>query len=231
MSGTLNYECGCVNTIDDRCGAVRSVLKCDHHKSLQRETGELGEEYYRGLGALDADAQKRYRHQFEDGLGLVPEAMGPMSVLEIGAGASSYRPLFKNWQYSACEPSQWACGWLHEHYPGIAVWCGDWGTMYESNVRFQMKYDAILCAHALEHMADAPTALVQMAECLEPGGVLYILIPDGDDDQINPDHLFFFNRLSLARAVEAAGLTIERVEVRKYVPHEHFIYMTARNLS
>lgn len=228
MSGTLNYECGCVNTIDERCGAIRSVLKCDNHKSMQRETGELGEEYYRELGALDADAQKRYRHQFEDGIGLIPEAKdGPMSVLEVGAGASPYRPMFKNWQYTACEPSQWACGWLHEHYHGIGVWCGDWEKMYASNVRLQMKYDAILCAHSLEHMQDAPAALAQMVECLEPSGVLYIIVPDGDDDPLNPDHLYFFNRMSLTRAVFMAGMAEVSIERRKYVEREHFIYCKA----
>lgn len=226
MSGTLNYECGCVNTIDERCGAMRSVLKCDHHKAMQREIGELGEEYYRELGVFDPEGAPRHRHQFEDAFGLVPEAMKPMSVLEIGAGASSYRPLFKNWQYSACEPSQWACGWLHEHYPGIAVWCGDWDKMYASNMRRNVRYDAILCAHSLEHMEDAPAALVQMADCLEPGGVLYIIVPS-DDDQLNPDHRFFFNRMTLTRAMSLAGMTVQSMELRKYIEREHFIYCKA----
>lgn len=225
---TLTYECGCVNQIDIRCGALRSLVKCDHHKAMQREIGELSEEYYRELGALDDDASQRYRLQFEECLGLVPECDGlvQLSVLEIGAGCSPYRPMFKGWDYWACEPSLWACQWLNDRYSGANVWHGALDSFWDKSVRGGYRHDAILSAHSLEHMADAPEALCKMADLVRPGGVLYLILPD-DTDPLNPDHLWFFNRTTLASAVSLAGFAVDVIESRKRIDRENFLYCRA----
>lgn len=42
--------------------------------------------------------------------------------------------------------------------------------------------DVIVCSQTLEHIADAETALTNMVNWLEPGGVLVLTVPDGARD-------------------------------------------------
>lgn len=222
------HRCGCVTEIEPVCGAQISVTKCSHHLAAQREIGALGEDYYRELGALNEGARQNYEREFVDGFGELPQAGGISDVLEIGGGASPYIPMFhsKGYRYFGIEPSTWACRWTMEMYRNqvhemkAMVWENPLPSLCHP-------FDVILCAHALEHMHDAPAALKKMANHLLPGGTLYILVPD-DTDLVNPDHLWFFNTTSLGKAMSLAGLAVESMQVRRRVPHENFIYCKAR---
>jgi hypothetical protein len=55
---------------------------------------------------------------------------------------------------------------------------------------------------------------------------LRIIVPN-DDDPTNPDHLHFFDPMSLGRALDLAGLVVGRMEMRRVVKHEQFIYARA----
>ncbi|NCX56194.1 MAG: hypothetical protein EBW87_03235 [Burkholderiaceae bacterium] len=169
---SITYQCGCVNDFDR--GVLKSILKCDHHKSMQREIGELGEEYYQENGAMDPEASVRYAAQFEECFGKC-EPVNPdrTFALEIGAGASHYVPMITGagWFYCACEPSRWARRWMLEQYGdrriqlSNATWedydrdadclLGDRGCSGGE----WWQYGMILAAHSLEHMIDAPAAL------------------------------------------------------------------------
>lgn len=224
----ITYECGCVNDYDR--GLIKSILKCDYHKSMQRDIGELGEDYYRENGVMDPEAPVRYREQFEEALGPIERPRDNTAAMEVGAGASRYVPMITEagWDYHACEPSRWARQWMVDEY-GVsdlrlsnATW-EDYGSEFAAHRQFGM----IFSAHSLEHMIDAPAAVVKMAAWLEPGGVLYLTLPD-DTDGCNPDHLWFFNRISLKRCLESAGLLVEAMEIRRYIPRENFLYFKAR---
>jgi hypothetical protein len=52
-------------------------------------------------------------------------------------------------------------------------------------------------------------------------------VPD-DSDPVNPDHLWHFDERTLRGCVEAAGLVVERLVVRKYIERENFLYVRAR---
>jgi SAM-dependent methyltransferase len=77
-------------------------------------------------------------------------------------------------------------------------------------------FDAIVMTHVLEHLGDPPAALRQIAQALNPGGVLYVAVPDNESwqfrifgkewDAVNPvAHFQFFNERSLDRALREAG--------------------------
>lgn len=226
MSGSMREPCGCELEIDDRCGALHSILKCDKHKSKQREITGLDAAYYGELGAIDDNAIPPHIREFEDAFGKL-DAAGGKDALEIGAGASRYVPMILDAGYSsynAIEPSAWACEWLKNKYPKN-VWT--FQMAWEDYVTDPLRYDMILSAHSLERMIDAPSALQKMADHLNPGGRLFIVIPD-DSDLTNPDHLWFFNKNTLDHAMELAGLTVEIMKVRKIVAHENFIFCMAR---
>ncbi|HUR80975.1 MAG TPA: methyltransferase domain-containing protein [Thermoanaerobaculia bacterium] len=77
-------------------------------------------------------------------------------------------------------------------------------------------FDAIVMTHVLEHLGDPNAALRQIAQALNPGGVLYLAVPDSESwqfrifgkewDAVNPvAHYQFFNERSLTRALREAG--------------------------
>lgn len=227
---SITYPCGCVNDFDR--GVLKSILKCDHHKSMQREIGELGEEYYQENGAMDPEASVRYAAEFEECFGKC-EPVNPDCpfALEIGAGASHYVPMITDaeWAYYACEPSRWARQWMMSKYSDRFVRLNNstWESFSGDTHGGWWKFGMILSAHSLEHMSDAPAALEKMAEYLAPGGVLYLVLPS-DDDPLNPDHLWFFSAATLDLSVRMAGLVVEVLDTRQRIERERFIYCKAR---
>lgn len=77
-------------------------------------------------------------------------------------------------------------------------------------------FDVVVMTHVLEHLADPVAALRQVAQSLNPNGVLYVAVPDSESwqfrifgkewDAVNPvAHYQFFNERSLTHAMRDAG--------------------------
>ena len=227
------YPCGCTNDTDPVTGADFSVTKCDHHKSKMRETQELGEDYYRELGALNDGARENYEREFIDGFGhpAFPQPCGSHLAIEIGGGASPYVPLLRNagWYYHGFESSQWAVNWTNQQYGQDAA---SRATITEDcGITLPTLAGLVLCAHSLEHFAKPFAVIDMVATMLEPGGVFYVLVPDGRDDPVNPDHVWFFSPDALTKSLRRAGFAVEQLVSRQRVAHEKFIYCKARKLS
>lgn len=224
----ITYDCGCINETDLSSGIICSVSKCEFHRSHARDPASLGETYYRELANLDGSGDlmnSTHLEEMVEALGPFPLATGECLALEIGCGISPYVCAIQvaGWQYFAIDCSPWVSIWMRDHW-GVAIMTGSWESCNAPSY-----FGLILCAHALEHMADAPSALEKMARALEPGGELWIVVPD-DSDPTNPDHLWFFDEHTLRSAVASTGLTILRLEVRSIVPREKFIFVRARKL-
>jgi SAM-dependent methyltransferase len=222
------HSCGCVNEFHEPTGALRRVSTCRRHMRDYRAPETLGLDYYTKLGLLKNGMLQPTNHVAEltEALGPIPPPSGNRDVLEIGCGVSPYAGVLieRDWHYMGVEPSLWACGWMRRIY-GV-------GTL---PLRFEQvevmippaMYGLILAAHSLEHMDDAPGAIARCAELLAPGGQLWIVIPD-DTDKTNPDHRWCFSQDSLWYTVEATGLAVEHVAIRRYVKHENFQYLRAK---
>ena len=222
----ITYDCGCVNETDPPSGILRNVFKCNFHRSYARDPASLGETYYRELANLDGSGElvnSTHLAELIEALGPFPAAVGNCRALEIGCGLSPYVCAIQvaGWQYAAIDCSPWVSIWMRDHW-GVTTMTGSWEAWNTTAV-----YGLILCAHALEHMVDAPSALAKMAGSLETGGELWIVVPD-DSDPTNPDHLWFFDEHTLRSAVASTGLTILRLEVRSIVPREKFMFVRAR---
>ena len=215
----ITYGCGCVNEVHLPSGVLRSVSKCAKHSRMRRDPAMLGEAYYREQGAFDGPHLKQLR----EALGPFPEATSSRRALEIGCGCSPYAGAIKaaGWGYIGLDLSPWAAQWTAETH-GVIAFSRDWegGPWYKADVGI------ILAAHVLEHFRDAPGALAHMALELEPGGQLWLVVPD-DTDPCNPDHEWFFSPETLRTSVEQCGLRVEAMEVRKYIARENFIYCRA----
>ena len=222
----ITYPCGCVNEVHGLSGIVRSVVKCDFHQRYARDPATLDEAYYTELAHLDGSGElvnSTHLAELAEALGPFPYADGRCQSLEIGCGVSPYVEAIRqaDWDYTGLDVSAWVASWICDHWK-VKTIVANW-EMWDSTDRFGL----ILCAHALEHMMDAPAALDKMVAALEPSGELWIVVPD-DSDPVNPYHLWFFNERTLRAAIEATGLTILRLVVRSIVPREQFLFVRAR---
>jgi SAM-dependent methyltransferase len=219
------HPCGCVNEVHGLSGILHSVRKCPRHAAKSRDPAMLDGRYYEELGVIKDGKLLPTKHveELAEALGLFPEADDNGIALEIGCGASPYVSAIRAqwWTYMGMDLAPWAGQWIRDYW-GAPCLVGDWET-----VQLHGGFGLILCAHALEHMRDAPAALAKMATCLQPGGELWIVVPD-DSDPSNPDHFWMFTEATLRSAVEAAGLVVERTAVRKYIERENFLYARAR---
>lgn len=219
---TLHYACGCRNEVST-FGALRSVAKCDGHRREAREAGELGDDYYRSNGALDDDAPSRYEAELAEVLGTLPAPPVPGAVaMEVGCGASPYVRAIRRagWAYHGLDASAWACEWMRCRY-GADMTRADFAAWTPT-----LAPGLILCAHAIEHMHDAPAAILKMADMLTPGGELWAIVPD-DSDPINPDHIWTMHRSGLQYILESAGMRVYRLDERRRIEREKFIYCRA----
>lgn len=221
------HPCGCQNELHEPTGALRRVLTCSRHMRDHRAPETLGEAYYTELGLLDHGMLKSTNHVAEltEALGPIPAPKDHGDALEIGCGVSPYAGVLmeRGWSYAAVEPSKWACGWMLRIVGAIAL-----PHRFEAT-KSLLPYGSfgfILAAHSIEHMDDAPGAIKRCAELLAPGGQLWIVTPD-DTDKTNPDHQWCFSSDSLWYTVEAAGLTVEHITLRRYIKKENFLYVRA----
>lgn len=231
------HSCGCTTAPAEPYGVLRSVTKCAKHRAERRDPATLGEAYYRENGALDADAPGRYVGELVEALGELPRAAEKLenNALEIGCGASPYVEAMdrRGWIYHGLDASRWAAEFMRTE-TGYRIACASFEAMDfeepwspEPDEWLPDRFGLILAAHVFEHLDDAPAAIARAARLLAPGGELWIVVPD-DQDLCNPDHIYFFSPETLRACVEAAGLTVERMEVRRYIAREQFIYCRAR---
>lgn len=221
----ITYPCGCVNEIHEPSGILHGVSKCGFHLVGRRDPAKLGAAYYTELAQLDHNdfGDSRYLDQIYEALGEFPAPSSEPQALEIGCGISPYAGALQaaGWRYIGLDSSPWAAGWTAKRYGVVTLaksW--EWWKAYPS-------FGLVLCCHALEHMRDAPAAIAKMAGVLVPGGELWVIVPD-DSDPVNPDHIWHFSLETLRAAIEMAGFTVERLESRRIVERENFLFVRAK---
>lgn len=90
-----------------------------------------------------------------------------------------------------------------------------------------IKFDVIAMFHLLEHIEEPNIFLQQIYDCLQPGGILFIIVPNVESFTNNlfgynnpdfqvPDHLYFYSRISLAALVNRVGFDILQMFTKEY---------------
>jgi trans-aconitate methyltransferase len=174
------------------------------------------------IDASDSIASSRHVAEMVEALGVFPHAGTNRRCLEIGCGTSPYVGALRmaGWNYLGMDVSDWAIHWNATYWAARVVhadfegWSSAW------------KFGLIICAHCLEHLRDAPEAVVSMVNHLDHGGTVIILVPD-DRDPANPDHLWCFKEDSLGKCAELAGLKVQKLVRRSIVEREDFLFMLA----
>lgn len=93
------------------------------------------------------------------------------------------------------------------------------GTLEEFDT--DERFDMVFMSHVIEHVLDPVLAMQRIADLLKPGGVVYLETPNVGSLDARlwgsnwglvhyPRHLWLFDRTTLRRLVESAGLRVER---------------------
>jgi 2-polyprenyl-3-methyl-5-hydroxy-6-metoxy-1,4-benzoquinol methylase len=168
--------------------------------------------------ALIPEIQSRATYEWNNAL--APWRSGG-SVLDIGCGSGAYLRTMRalGWKVFGVEPDARAADITRDR-AGAEVFVGTIGSV-ELPLR---SFDAVVSMHAIEHDSDPVRFLTRAAECLRPGGFLYIQTPNynslarrvfGRDWYAldPPRHLTMFTPASLAGLARQTGL-LRSVRVR-----------------
>lgn len=145
------------------------------------------------------------------------ERVGPLvvnrRVLDFGCGAGALMEKLKPLvgEIDGLEPTD----------PFRALLQKQGFTVFESVDAIDKQYDNILMFHVAEHLADPVATLTKLSARLRPGGSIYLEVPNVNDALVSlydieasrkflffRDHLQYFSRASLTRAVKEAGLRL-----------------------
>ena len=227
-SGNNNeIACGCILNMCEVCNTSKSIKKCDLHKPSNCDSKQYFLDELRGVfndipqhlkicGELEA-ALKTFNFT-------IPKGDVEFTVaLEIGAGIGNFAPLFmsRGYRYEALEPDYWASKYIRGAYC-----CAVHNIIFERFTE-DLRWDAIIASHVLEHFDDAPGMLMKMFRILKDEGYFYLVIPD-DSDLGNPDHKWFFSEPSICYWLEEVGFQNLNITSRQVVTWEKFIYIVAQ---
>ena len=158
------------------------------------------------LGLKDADF-------FE---GVVPSLPGPLSVLDVGCATGRLLKHFKDlgWKTAGAE----LCGPSAEHGNG-RYGVGIRPLSLEDAAFADGEFAAVHASHLIEHVDDPAAFAAEVARVLRPGGVFVCVTPSIGGFQARlfgsswrsaiPDHVTLFDKRTLRRLLEGAGLVVE----------------------
>lgn len=226
------HECGTV--FRSGSGQEDPAALYDESYYLERWPGSLGRFFY----SFTPEKNRKTRffscqlQEFEKLLG------GPGRILDVGCanGVFVWLARERGWQAEGLETSGFAAEWGRNQFDVFIHQCPIEELEPES------VYDVITLWDTLEHLSDPAGTLRECRKRLVPGGLMAILTPDTGSlvnrlvhafSKIAPersrsllqklyheDHLCYFNRDSLARALIDNGLLVQWMQGHDESPRD-----------
>lgn len=191
-------------------------------------------QYYEPFGYLPGD-EWDYRAMKQAGfarlLRVAETQFAPGSLLDVGSALGDLMVVAKRrgWEVRGVELNPFAVAQAERVLP-CASFLGSLQDMPAS----QGSFDLITCLDVLEHLRRPDESLRRMHELLRPGGGLLIATIDAGGwlarlsgprwVHFHRDHLWYFNRETLTRMVQAAGFEVLRWEVPPKVFNLRYIF-------
>ena len=138
------------------------------------------------------------------------------TILDVGSGLCVFlsRMQSAGWRCTALDPDPRAV----EHartVAGVEAVCGDFRTAQGLGA-----FDAIAFNKVLEHVPDPEALLKRAADHLNPGGFIYLEVPDGelasrdgaDREEFHIDHWHIFSAASTALLAARCGYAVKALE-------------------
>lgn len=141
-------------------------------------------------------------------------------LLEVGPGFGDLLRLAREcgFQCQGIEPSP-TLGEIASSRSGVPVQC-----MRVEDLKTDNRFDVIVFSHVLEHIPQVDMVLHRLRRLLNPGGILYIAVPNVDSWEAKfpgwisyqPYHLFYFSSVTLSGILDKSGF--EMVECSTFEP-------------
>ena len=154
------------------------------------------------------------------------------SLLDIGCGSGELIQVAREMGYQAAgmDYSRSLARYAREKY-GAEVYVGDIET-----VLLPDRFDIAVMSHVLEHTTDPQATLTSVRELLDPGGLLYVAVPNVDCwesrfrgwGSYEPYHFWYFNQDALSCLLEKVGYQV--VNIHTWEPYSAWLNTVIRTL-
>lgn len=154
-------------------------------------------------------------------LDFAAEQLAPSSnptLLDVGSGLGVFPYAMKEagWICTALDPDPRACAHITERVEVSAI-NADFIT---AGVEQLGTYDVVSLNKVIEHVEDPCSLLRNAADVTEPGGFVYVEVPDADGAAVHGpgreeffvEHHHVFSAASLSSAVERSGLQVAHIK-------------------
>jgi SAM-dependent methyltransferase len=186
-----------------------------YYESLDTENIKSKFQRVMSMGPKESDNWTRVRRilknisEFQSSFGLVQGRR----ALDIGSGTGVFaaRLLMEDssWSVDCVEPDPRACLHIQEVVSNASVFCGTLGQCENLQT-----YDLITLNRVLEHLPDPLIIVRQIKTLLNPGGVVYIEVPDlvcyslfgADAPEFGVEHLSIWSPQALICLIHQSGL-------------------------
>ncbi|HLM27108.1 MAG TPA: class I SAM-dependent methyltransferase [Thermoleophilaceae bacterium] len=177
-------------------------------------------ERQQGPAALAARAIHRWQEaRMLSAPALAPaRRIAPGRALDVGCGRGALGAVLigRGWQVDGVEPSPKAVEAARGR--GVDARAGTLGSLAQES----SAYDLVTFVHSLEHTVDPVDDLRRAAAAMRPGAMLAVTVPNFGSTQARlfgsrwfhldvPRHRHHFTGAGLRTAIEAVGLSVERV--------------------
>ena len=157
------------------------------------------------------------------GLQRVERFVRPGTLADIGCWTGSFLVAAeeRGWDGCGVDPSGWAVERARQR--GLRVWQGG----LEDGSLAERRYRLVAMCDVLEHLPDPVDAARILGTLVEPGGALYLTVPDAGSVlarlmgrrwwSVLPMHLQYFTRRSVRGLLEASGFTVRSIRTHAKV--------------
>lgn len=188
------------------------------------ETAELySEHYFQSTDALGrgyegyTEQAENLRATFRDRLRFLPAKTSGNRLLDVGAAAGYFVEQARQagWDAEGIEPSKWAVAYARDRVR-VPVREG----ILDANTYADNSFDVITFWEVIEHLPDPRNFLLNVARVAKPGATILFSTPDSGSTVARvlgrnwlgwrkiPEHLFFFDKPSLARLLRETGFEV-----------------------
>ena len=199
-------------------GTVVRCVVCTHGSLATFPEGQAIDQAY--ADAADPVSLREEAGQVETArraIRRIERIVQPGNLADVGCWTGSFLAAASEsgWKVSGVDLSRWAVKRAQER--GLDVWEGD----FRDPALASDSYRAVAICDVLEHLPDPGAAVDILSSLVEPGGVLYVTVPDAGSLvarvlgrhwwSILPMHLQYFTRSSIKRLLEERGFTVRAI--------------------
>lgn len=218
---------------------------CETHFLYPRPPEEQLEEYYDGHFREEVHSELYYEKEhmdkvfkwfFTEATGRVERVKGELkaedTILEIGCSLGYFMKAVSSYvgKVYGTEWDKKAEQYIRDTFSEFQI--------SENPQDFGRKFDKIFMFHVLEHIADPAGFLSGLKKLLNPGGTIYIEVPNCDDVLVKTykskafmahyyklAHLYNFNGKGIQYVLDNAGLRGEIEYIQRYDISNHLVWL------